>query len=330
MLSEIEDARTLQYQCECVETACLEQGTSTSMDFCLRGGGSIPLTATMTGLDFNEPRVKRSLGRYFCDSAPDDFEAWLDRNLSQLDPVVRGWRSRDLLPLRHRSSASHKCWDDRCLHYIYGFPSEDERDQHTKDHSTLLKRDSGLSLGLASPLTLQDHSAYRRDPNNDRPRPSPPLCLPRPTGSLQLAKPPVPGLLWDRKDSLKSYSLAPEPSGLKREVRSSIDSEVDPLLPPLKRSRVGQSRLESIGELRLQRDDGACLRCRVLHKAVSPRCLHLTGEQALIVQCDSNNTCSSCSGPSMAAFDDLWTILGCYRGSFTSLAEILLPGLSTI
>jgi hypothetical protein len=26
VLSEIEEARALQYQCECIETACLEQG----------------------------------------------------------------------------------------------------------------------------------------------------------------------------------------------------------------------------------------------------------------------------------------------------------------
>jgi hypothetical protein len=51
--------------------------------------------------------------------------------------------------------------------------------------------------------------------------------------------------------------------------RGSVDSEVDPLLPPLKRSRVGHSRLESIGELRLPRDSGPCLRCKVQAKPVS-------------------------------------------------------------
>ncbi len=47
-----------------------------------------------------------------------------------------------------------------------------------------------------------------------------------------------------------------------------MDSEVDPLLPPLKRSRVGQSRLESIEELKLLKDRGPCLRCKILKKGV--------------------------------------------------------------
>ncbi|EPE04681.1 zinc finger protein [Ophiostoma piceae UAMH 11346] len=45
---------------------------------------------------------------------------------------------------------------------------------------------------------------------------------------------------------------------------SSADSDNDPLLPPLKRSRVGPSRLESIGELRLPREATSCLHCRVM------------------------------------------------------------------
>lgn len=239
---------------------------------------NLTLTTTPTGLDFNEPRVTEDLRLYFRDSAPDGYEAWLDRNLSQFDPVVRAGRSRDSAALRHQSLRSFKCWDHRCLHYIYGFPNEEERDQHVKNHAALGKRDSGLSLGLTSPLDYQEYFVHRREPSNDRPRPSPPLYLPRPAGSLQLAKPPAPDMFRDRKDPLRSYSLAPEPSGLKRELRSSLDSEVDPLLPPLKRSRVGQSRLESIGELRLLREDGSCLRCRVLHKGVSYHCVHLIGE----------------------------------------------------
>lgn len=285
VLSEIEDARAIQYQCECVETACFEQG-----------------------LDINEPRVIENLRLYFRDGAPAGYEAWLERNLSQCDPITRAWRLRDSLPLRFRNSRSHKCWDDRCLHYIYGFPNQEERDHHVKEHSALSKRDSGLSLGRTTPVAFQDQSTRHHDHSSDYSKPSPPLYLPRPTGSVQLAKPPAAGLTRDHKDSLRSYSLAPEPSGLKRDVRSSIDSEVDPLLPPLKRSRVGQSRLESIGELRLLRDDGSCLRCRVIHKT-----------------CDTNEPCSSCSDLSTAKSDDFWNTVGCHRGQLTSFAEVLLP-----
>lgn len=279
-----------------------------------------------TGLDINEPRIIENLRLYFREGAPAGYEAWLDRNLSQYDPVARAWRLRDSLPLRYRSSRSHKCWDDRCLHYIYGFPNQEERDQHAKEHSALSKRDSGLSLGLTTPVAFQDLSTRGHDHSNEYSKPSPPLYLPRPTGSVQIVRPPAPGVPRDHKDSLRSYSLAPEPSALKRDVRSSIDSEVDPLLPPLKRSRVGQSRLESIGELRLLRDDGSCLRCRVLHKGVSKTFEEYLEERLLISQCDSNEPCSSCSEPSMAKPDDFWNTLGCHRGPLTSLAEVLLPG----
>lgn len=229
--------------------------------------------------------MTENLRLYFRDGAPAGYEMWLDRNLSQYDPVIRAWRLRDSLPSRYRDSRSHKCWDDRCLHYIYGFSSQEDRDQHIKEHSAWSKRDSGLSLGLTTPLALQEQLTrlhdYSNDYSNDHTKPSPPLHLPRPTASLQLAKPPTAGISRDQRDSLKLYSLAPEPSGLKRDVRGSIDSEVDPLLPPLKRSRVGQSKLESIGELRLLRDDGSCLRCQILHKGVSKAYLYDESEDDL-------------------------------------------------
>lgn len=213
--------------------------------------------------------MNENLRLYFRDGAPDGYEAWLARNLSQYDPVSRAWRSRDSLPIRYRSARSFKCWDDRCLHYIYGFPSQEDRDQHVKTHSILLKRDSGLSLGGTPPLVFQDQPVHHRDYSNEYSKRSSPLYLPRPAGSLQLTHPPVPGLSRDHKDSLRSYSLASEPSAPSRDLRGSVDSEVDPLLPPLKRSRVGQSKLESIEELRLLRDAGSCLRCRISQKGVS-------------------------------------------------------------
>lgn len=223
----------------------------------------------------NEPSASESLKLYFRDSAPDGYEAWLDRNLAEDDPVVRAWRRKDSLPLRYRNSRSYKCWHDRCLHYIYGFSNQEERDQHAKEHSILLKRDSGLSIAATPPLIFQDQSAHHRDDSNDYSKRSSPLYLPRPSGSLQLTHPPVPGLSREYKDSLKSYSLATDPSAPAKDLRrGSVDSEVDPLLPPLKRSRVGPSRLESIGELRLLRESDACLRCRVLHQEVSTGMLY--------------------------------------------------------
>lgn len=220
------------------------------------------------GLDFSEAKVNENFRLYFQDTAPDGYEAWLDRNLADDDPIARSWRNRDSVALRDRSYRSYKCWDDRCLHYIYGFSTQDERHQHVKEHSAFLKRDSGLSVASTPPLVL-DQPAHRRDYSDGYSKRPSPLYLPRPAGSLQSMNPSIPGLSRDHKDSLRSYSLASEPSGSARDLRGSVDSEIDPLLPPLKRSRVGQSKLESIGELRLLRDAGVCLQCRISQKGVS-------------------------------------------------------------
>ncbi|KAJ0121497.1 hypothetical protein J7T55_008661 [Diaporthe amygdali] len=273
VLFEIEDARALQYQCECIETACLQQG-----------------------LDLHEQRVNEALKFYFRHDAPAGYETWLDRNLSHYDPIARSWRLRDRLLSKSHSSRSFKCWDERCLHYIYGFPSQEERDQHSRDHLVSSKRDSGLSVTDTPPL-ISDQHAHRRNYSNEYSKNLSPLYLPRPSGSLQLSTPPIPGLSRDPRESLRSYSFISEPTSSVRDLRSSIDSEVDPLLPPLKRSRVGQSKLESIEELRLLRDVRPCLRCKVVRK----------GDEA-----------NPASG-------DFWAVLGCHRGPLTALAETLVP-----
>jgi hypothetical protein len=83
----------------------------------------------------------------------------------------------------------------------------------------------------------------------------------------------IPGLATmnqprDRRGSVPGYAPANEfPSQHRGSL--PVESEVDPMLPPLKRSRVGHGRLESIGELRLPRDTGPCLRCKVQAKPVS-------------------------------------------------------------
>lgn len=222
----------------------------------------------LPGLDINLPKVNETLRLSLRETAPDGYEAWLDRNLSQNDPIARSWRLRENLPLRYRSSRTFKCWDDKCLHYVYGFSNEEERDQHAREHTALLKRDSGLSISDTPPFVFSEQLGRRRDYSTEQSKQSPPLYLPRLSGSIQLATPPAPGLSRDHKDSLRAYSLQAEHAAPTRELRGSVDSEVDPLLPPLKRSRVGQSRLESIEELRLLSDPGQCLRCRILRKGV--------------------------------------------------------------
>ncbi|KAK4245294.1 hypothetical protein C7999DRAFT_34354 [Corynascus novoguineensis] len=281
-LSEIEEARTLQYQCECIEMACLEQG-----------------------IDLQDPRFLDPLKyHYHRDQAPEGYAAWLDRNFAQYDPVSRAMRLKDSLPLGFRNNHSFKCWDDRCMHYIYGYPHRDDRDQHSGEHVFPRKRDSGLSVGGTPPLSFSDYSSRTHGADHSKQMTSP-IYLPRPATNLQLAPLSTGGQAKDHRESLKNYSFVP---GHAAGHRGSVDSEVDPLLPPLKRSRVGQPRLESIGELHLLHDIGPCLRCRVLQKP-----------------CDSNDPCRLCPDPAISPNNDFWNALGCQRGPITAFADILLP-----
>lgn len=283
LLSEIEEARTLQYNCECIEAACLGHG-----------------------VDLQDPRFLDTLKyHYFRDQAPEGYAAWLDRNIARFDPVVSAMRLRDSVPLGFRTHHSYKCWDERCMHYIYGYPLHDDRDQHSREHVSLQKRDSGLSVSGTPPLVFPEKT--NRSYSTDYSKQPSPLYLPRPGPNIQLApiatnsQPPA----KDHRESLRSYSFVPEhPAG----PRGSVDSEVDPLLPPLKRSRVGQSRLESIGELRLLREVGPCLRCKVLKKG-----------------CDSNDPCGLCPEPTAPSDNDFWKALGCHRGPLANFTETMLP-----
>ncbi|KAK5654951.1 hypothetical protein OQA88_6708 [Cercophora sp. LCS_1] len=263
-LSDIEEARALQYQCECIETACVNQG-----------------------VDLNDPRFLDALRyHYYRDQAPEGYVVWLDRNMSHYDPIPRALKLRDSLPLSFRTHHSYKCWDERCMHYIFGYPLRDERDQHSKEHVTLHKRDSGLSVSGTPPLIFPEPPS--RNYSAEYSKQTSPIYLPRPMSSFPLAPLSTGGNSKDHRDSLRSYSFVSEyPNG----QRGSVDSEVDPLLPPLKRSRVGQSRLESIEELRLNRETGPCLRCRISRRG-----------------CDSNDPCALCTENPNSPDADFWRV----------------------
>ncbi|KAJ9157936.1 Zinc finger protein RME1 [Pleurostoma richardsiae] len=282
VLSEIEEARSLQYQCECIESTCLDQG-----------------------LDLPDAKVIEATGIYHQGEAPIGFATWFDKNLQHYDPVSRAWRLKDSLPLAFRSSHSFKCWDDRCMHYVYGFPNQEERDQHVREHVVPTKRDSGLSVGSTPPFIFPDQPGHRQY-SLDYSKQASSMYLPRPGVNPPPPPPSSAGLSRDNRDSLRSYSFVSEHPG--NQPRGSVDSEVDPLLPPLKRSRVGQSRLESIEELRLLRDIGPCLRCKILKKG-----------------CDSHDPCSLCPDQASSADNDYWKVLGCHRGPLASFAEVMIP-----
>ncbi|OBR05129.1 Zinc finger protein [Colletotrichum higginsianum IMI 349063] len=279
--SELEEARSLQYRCECIETAFLEQG-----------------------FDLSDPSMADALKRSLYDEAPAGYAAWLDRNLTSYDPIVRGWKMRESLSPSSRSASSFKCWDERCIHYIYGFYNKDDRDSHSREHTVHAHRDSGLSVGNTPPLPFPDHTTARPWVSDVGKQPRA-LQLPKPSIGAQLAPLATASQSRDRSDPLQSYTMASEHSG---PGRGSVDSEVDPLLPPLKRSRVGQSRLQSIGELRLLQDSGPCLRCIATRQP-----------------CDSNEPCYYCADHPLSPGSDFWKAIGCHRGPLDVLSDVMLP-----
>ncbi|KAG7109485.1 hypothetical protein HYQ45_017878 [Verticillium longisporum] len=125
VLCEAEEARSLQYRCECIEAAILDQG-----------------------LNLTNPMFIDALKRPVEHLAPVGYAAWLDQNLARYDPVFRTWSMRATAPSPSSLSfTSFKCWDEDCPHYIYGFSRKDDRNDHARGHDMTKHRDSGLSIG---------------------------------------------------------------------------------------------------------------------------------------------------------------------------------------
>ncbi|KAG8675428.1 hypothetical protein FPOAC1_001407 [Fusarium poae] len=89
-----------------------------------------------------------------------------------------------------------------------------------------------------------------------------------------------------------------------------------PSLSEAEEARALQYRCECLesacrqqSELKLIRNNDPCLRCRASNRP-----------------CDANNPCSRCSGVSSSDSEIHWSVLGCYRGSVTSLVDVLLQG----
>ena len=168
-------------------------------------------------------------------------------------------------------TASYKCLDDNCIHYVYGFHSEDDRDYHVREHALTSRRDSALlpSITNTPTLTFPDNTSSR-SLGGETPRRSSTFQLPKPPVPTPLRSLSIPSQLSDsdRKDSFPGVSF--QPDSLPRQ-RSFTEADVDPLLPPLRFSRAGQSRLQSIGELKLPSTNGSCLRCTVKNFAVNIR-----------------------------------------------------------
>ncbi|PNY26039.1 Uncharacterized protein TCAP_04024 [Tolypocladium capitatum] len=254
-------------------------------------------------LQYHYVDALESLRRSSAD-APPGFASWLDKHagLHSLNRIRRmqGDQSAPNVPIQ----SSVKCWDEHCIHFIYGFPSRRERDHHAQVHKALAKRDSAFSMGDSPSLPASEHPSLQAEafepPNQIGPGQHarqampllPPLSLP--------AQPPESG---------NSSATSTFHEGRRGTRRSSGGSDVEPLLPPLKKARLSQPRLESIGELRLLRDKGPCLRCKVDRK-----------------ECDESQPCSHCATNPPYGREAYWAHVGCFRESVASFADVFLAG----
>ncbi|KAH8735450.1 hypothetical protein BGZ61DRAFT_379651 [Ilyonectria robusta] len=281
-LSEAEEARALQYRCECLEAAFSQQALD------------------VAGILAHPPP----------DQVLSGFAPWLDNHfaLTRHENVNPLLPSRDAVLSRTRSRASFKCFHDQCIHYIYGFATRIDRDNHARLHSSPLTRNPDPPLGTRRPMSSTDQSPVKPPDSFSRTR----MSSAQPPGPLVTTNlPPLPlptpsTASTGTRDSATSFNFPENRSSL---VRGLIDADVDPQLPPLKRARVGHHRLKSIGELQLLRENEPCLRCRALNR-----------------QCDSSHPCGSCSDLPPSENEAHWSSLGCYRGSVVSLVDKILPG----
>lgn len=214
-------------------------------------------------VDVVEP-LRRSLP-----SAPPDFAIWLEKHLelhdSNLQSRPRG--QEEAAEAKPRSMPSMKCWDEQCAHYVYGFASQQDRDSHILTHQPPTKRDSGFSIETSPTVPPSEQQSLRLLNSSQSHRQLPLVRtgnLP-PSSTMPIMSPQ--SQPKEKDDMSPNYTLYPSagPRGIRR---SSSDADIESMLPPLKRSKTNQPRLESIGELQLFRETDPCLRCRVVKKKV--------------------------------------------------------------
>ena len=212
----------------------------------------------LSDVDAVEPLRRSSM------DAPPGFASWLDKHVELRDHSLnlsRRMQEGQCTPNMPLHS-SVKCWDEHCIHFIYGFSSQRERDDHAQVHKALAKRDSGFSMGNSPPLPVSEHFPLRAEPFEPPNR----TDLGQPTRQVM---PLLPPLSLPNLPPESGKSCARFPSESRRGTRkSSGASDAESLLPPLKKTRLSQPRLESIGELRLLRDKGPCMRCKVEREEV--------------------------------------------------------------
>ncbi|KAI1812744.1 hypothetical protein GGS20DRAFT_587171 [Poronia punctata] len=276
-LCDVEEARIVQYRCECI------------LDYLVG-----------KGLNLNDARFLDAL-RAAAGEAPQGFTHWLEQNMEYYDPIFRAWRARSSVPmLISQGQASFKCEHDQCVHHVYGFATAEERRAHMERHDTSSRRALEPSIS-DTPRAIGGDYVNRGSPA-PLPRISAPTVLPTLSTIGQ-----VQGM--DRRGSAPNFSVNVNDFPLQQRASAQTESEVDPMLPPLKRSRTGHSRLQSIDELRLYPGMQQCLRCRVQGK-----------------QCGAGDECVFCAEDVKSGGEEFWTLLRCHRGPLADLADYMLPG----
>ncbi|PHH59893.1 hypothetical protein CDD81_2412 [Ophiocordyceps australis] len=277
VLSPMEEARALQYHYECLEAACLQHH-----------------------LDVVEALRLPSV------DAPCGFSSWLDKHLELCDSVNRFKRQSTL---HAPALATAKCWEEHCIHFIYGFSTRVERDKHAQLHEAFCKRPAPFSRGNSPPLAWGQESL--RDDLLDQARATGsggPRGARQALGRLDLPPLSVARQQGPLSSEVLAWSGTADEGARHGTRRSSGGSEGEGLLPPLKRARLNQPRLESIGELKLLQEKGPCLRCR-----------------AMRTECDDRQPCLNCASNAPSGQDDLWLHIGCNREALGWFAHVFLP-----
>lgn len=196
---------------------------------------------------------------------PPGFEEWLRSNATTHDPILKNQS------LRSQSTASLKCPEPDCVHYVYGFEARDSLDLHVKEHHPLTFTTS--LMGVQSIMGGSKSSAV------DLPRSGPwhaPLedirwnvasanSLDTMSMSSNRRLPKLQDIFRDTSSlsSSRTYSFVPEyPQGSEyHELQDNTQ------MHPAKRSRLMED--SPAGILRPMKEINPCLRCKVLKKKVS-------------------------------------------------------------
>lgn len=201
---------------------------------------------------------------------PQEYTSWLDHHLAHHDRVTHSFPSAASTSITNFSRAPFKCWHEQCIHYVYGFSTHLERDNHLRLHLTKNASESGSFVPAQSSSNI---SEIPETGGGALPRDRLPPIQP-PTTLVTTNLPPLPfptpstaSTATTRRDHSSSFSFSDPKTALSR---SGEETTSDPQLPPLKRARVGHDRLKSIGELKLLHNNDPCLRCRASNRPVGP------------------------------------------------------------